>query len=280
MLMSRELLSTATSAARAGGEILRRGFRSEDLGVERKGRHDYVTRVDYESEVAVLEVIRRRHPDHAILAEEGGREAGAAEAAGGEAECQWLVDPLDGTTNFLKGLPFFAVSVACRCRGELVAAVVLDPMRDDLFAAGRGLGATLNGQPMRVSSRASLDDAFVATGFPFRHSQELRERYFASFRRVFERVSGVRRCGSAALDLAYTASGVFDGFWEYGLAAWDIAAGALLVTEAGGVITDDRGEDGFLASGHVVAGPAGLHRELLAEAMPTGSSCVVVGAEA
>ncbi|MDY7093398.1 MAG: inositol monophosphatase family protein [Acidobacteriota bacterium] len=278
--MSQDLLTTATSAARAGGEILRRAFRAEDLAVERKGRHDYVTRVDYESEEAVLEVIRRRHPDHAILAEEGGREAGAAQSDGGEADCQWLVDPLDGTTNFLKQLPFFAVSVACRCRGELVAAVVLDPLRNDLFGAARGLGATLNGQPIRVSSRAGLDDAFVATGFPFRHSQAVRERYFASFHRVFERVSGVRRCGSAALDLAYTASGVFDGFWEYGLAPWDIAAGALLVREAGGVITDDLGEDGFLASGNVVAGPAGLHRELLAEATPSAAEELAVGAEA
>lgn len=257
--MSQNLLKTAIAAAHAGGEIVAGAFRGGDLQVQLKAANDYVTRVDKESEAAVVAAITERHPDHGILAEEGsGRPAAGADA------CQWLVDPLDGTTNFLRGVPFFAVSVACRCRGQLVAAAVLEPLRGDLFTASHGGGAHWNGEPMAVTPRTGLDGGLVATGFPFRH-REVEDAYFDAFRRVFRRVSGVRRCGSAALDLAYTAAGIFDGFWELRLAPWDIAAGALLVREAGGVVTDFHGGDAFLDSGDVVAGSPGLHRDLLAE---------------
>ncbi|MCB1057121.1 MAG: inositol monophosphatase [Acidobacteria bacterium] len=257
--MSGDLLTTAIAAARAGGEIVAGAFRATDLGVRLKAANDFVTRVDGESERAVVDTLLSRHPDHAVLAEEGGGRPGAPGN-----ECQWLVDPLDGTTNFLRGVPFFAVSVACRCSGRLVAAAVLEPLRGDLFTAALGEGARLNGEPIAVAPRGSLDGALVATGFPFRH-REVEDAYFDAFRRVFRRVSGIRRCGSAALDLAYTAAGVFDGFFELRLAPWDIAAGALLVREAGGVISDFAGGDGFLDSGNVVAGAPGLHRDLLAE---------------
>lgn len=254
---NQELLATARAAAEAGAEVLRRWFRDAGLTVEHKGAHDFVTAADRESERAIAAEILRRHPGHRILGEEGG-EGGAA--AG---EHQWLIDPLDGTTNFLQGLPVFCVSVACRRGREVVAGVVIEPLAGDVFAAARGAGAEWNGRPMRASSRAGLDGAFLATGFPFR-ARETLDAYLAIFRAVFLRAKAVRRCGAAALDLAYTAAGVYDGFFEFRLSPWDVAAGALLVTEAGGRVTDLDGGDRHLDSGNVVAGGPAVQPELLA----------------
>jgi myo-inositol-1(or 4)-monophosphatase len=253
-----ELLDAAVAASQAGARVLRSYFRSAGLEVARKGDNDFVTRADRESEAAVLGEIRRRFPGHRILAEEGG---GAG--SGGDSEYQWLVDPLDGTTNFMQGLPVWSVSVACRRGAELLAAVVEDPGGGNLFTASLGGGARWNDRPAAVSPAPGLDGAFLATGFPFRAHATL-GLYLAAFSDVFLRAKAIRRCGSAALDLAYTAVGVYDGFFELRLAPWDIAAGVLLVREAGGVVTDLDGGEAFFAGGNVVAGGAAVQRELRA----------------
>lgn len=255
--MYEDLLNTAVAAAEAGARVLTRYFRSADLEVESKGCNDFVTRADRESEAAVLGEIRRRHPEHRVLAEEGG---GAG--WGGEGEVEWLVDPLDGTTNFLHGLPVFCVSIACRRGGELLAAVVEDPQGGNRFTATRGGGALWNGRPMAVSHQNGLTGAFLATGYPFRALPSL-TLYLEIFREVFVQAKAIRRCGSAALDLAYTAAGVYDGFFEFRLSPWDLGAGVLLLKEAGGVVTDLDGGDRLFESGNVVAGNAAVHRELL-----------------
>jgi myo-inositol-1(or 4)-monophosphatase len=254
--MHEELLATAVSAARRGAEVLERYFRDATLEVRRKGQNDFVTRADRESEEVVVAEILRRHPGHRILAEEGG-----ASGAGGDYE--WLIDPLDGTTNFLQGLPVYCVSVACRRGGELLAGVVLDPPGGNLFAAAAGAGATWNGQAMRASAHPGLGGSFLATGFPFRAHGAL-DVYLAVFREVFLEAKAIRRCGAAALDLAYTAAGIYDGFFEFRLSPWDIGAGILLVREAGGRITDLDGGERYFDSGNVVAGGPAVHPELLA----------------
>jgi myo-inositol-1(or 4)-monophosphatase len=254
--MHDELLSTALAAARAGAEVVVRYFRGTDLEVRRKGENDFVTRADKESEAAILAVIRERFPDHRVLAEEGGG------AGHGHGEHEWLIDPLDGTTNFLQGLPVYCVSVACRRGDELLAGVIEDPEGGNLFSAVRGEGAFWNGRRMRTADRQGLDSAFLATGYPFRALSTL-DMYLAIFRDVFGRAKAIRRCGSAALDLAYTAAGVYDGFFEFRLGPWDIGAGMLMVREAGGVVTDLDGGAGSFGSGNVVAGGPAVHRELL-----------------
>ncbi len=181
----------------------------------------------------------------------------------GDSELTWLIDPLDGTANFLQGLPVFCISVACRQGRRVVAGAVLDPIGDNLFTASRGDGARWNGRPIEISDRSSLDGSFLATGYPFRARRAL-DTYLDVFRDVFLEVRAIRRCGAAALDLAYTAAGVYDGFFEFRLSPWDIAAGVLLVEEAGGRITDLDGGDGYFAGGNLVAGPHALHRQLLA----------------
>jgi myo-inositol-1(or 4)-monophosphatase len=253
-----ELLETARLAAHAGSRVVERYFRGEGLEVRAKSANDFVTRADRESEQAIVEVIRRRHPDHRILAEEGG-EVGAV---GSDDQPVWLVDPLDGTTNFMHGLPIFAVSVACCRRQRPVAAVVLEPAQGNEFSASAGGGAAWNGRAMRVSGRAGLAGGFIATGYPFRARTAL-DTYLALFRSVFLEAKALRRAGAAALDLAYTAAGVYDGFFEFRLAPWDIAAGALLIEEAGGRVTDLDGGDAHLVSGNVVAGSPAVHADLL-----------------
>jgi myo-inositol-1(or 4)-monophosphatase len=255
-----ELTATAVRGARAGAEVLRHYFRHDHLEVRSKGRHDFVTRADHESEAAVIAEIRGRFPDHHILAEESGWRAGDEEQGH---DVDWFIDPLDGTTNFLQGLPVFCISIGARHRGEMVAAVVLDPLGDNLFTASRGGGAFWNGEPMSVSGHPGLADAFLATGYPFRARGAL-DLYLRVFRSVFLEARAIRRCGAAALDLAYTAAGVYDGFFEFRLSPWDIAAGVLLVEEAGGGVTDLDGGDESLWSGNVIAGPLGVHAELLA----------------
>ena len=254
--MYADLLEGAVSAAEAGADRLRPYFRGSGLDVRWKSRTDIVTRADNESEEAILGEIRRRFPEHSVLAEEGG-------ASGGQADYQWVVDPLDGTSNFLQGLPIYGISVACRHGDELVVGVILDPQGGNTFAAARGGGARWNGEPMAVSDRSGLDGAFVATGYPFR-SRETLDLYLAAFREVFQHVRSIRRCGAAAVDLAYTAAGVYDGFFEFRLSIWDMAAGAVLIREAGGMVTDLDGGGGFLETGNIVAGGGAVHRELLA----------------
>ena len=252
-----EFEQIAIEAAQAGGEVLRRRFADRQrLTIEVKAKHDYVTEVDREAEAAVVAVLRQRAPDHAILAEEGS--SGAERAA-----YRWIVDPLDGTTNFIHGVPAFAVSVGLEGGGSLIAGAVHDPCRGETFHARRGGGAFLNGSPIACTTLDHLDGALIATGFPFREMSRL-PAYLAAFERFVRSTSGLRRAGSAALDLVYTACGRYDGFFEVGLRAWDLAGGALVVMEAGGLVTDVSGGPAFLESGSVVAAGPRLHAAMLA----------------
>jgi len=239
------MVNIAVRAARAAGNlIVRHAERAADLEVTAKGMNDFVTAVDRQAEGVIIDTLRRAYPDHAILAEESG------ESGGGEHV--WVIDPLDGTTNFLHGFPQYAVSIALKRRGRIEHAVVYDPLRGELFTASRGGGAQLNERRMRVSRRQGLAGALLGTGFPFR-SLEIIDPYLATFREFLERTAGVRRAGSAALDLAWVAAGRLDGFWEFSLKEWDLAAGALLVEEAGGLVSTPGGGDGWLSSGNIVA---------------------------
>lgn len=254
--MLESLVRVAEECARAAGDRLRETFRSGRLEIEMKEKNDFVTSADRAAEEAILEILDREYPDHAILAEESGRRS-----AGGEYE--WIIDPLDGTTNFLEGMPMYGVSIACQRDGETVAAVIYDPERDEMFSAVRGGGARRNGHELQVSGLENLDGAFLATGFPFKARGAL-DAYLNVFREVFLQARAIRRCGSAALDLASTAAGVFDGFFEFRLAPWDIAAGALLIEEAGGRVCDLDGGRRYLETGNIIAGPALLVDALLA----------------
>jgi myo-inositol-1(or 4)-monophosphatase len=241
------MVNIAIRAARRAGELMIRQLNQlESLKVTEKGKNEFVTQVDKAAEAAIIEIIRDHHPDHAILAEESG--------AAGDHEFQWIIDPLDGTTNYVHGFPVFSVSIAVTYRGELEHGVVYDPLRQEIFSATRGQGAQLDGRRIRVSKRTTIQQALVATGFPFRANLVHIDRYLDMLRAVMLESAGVRRPGSAALELCYVAAGRVDAFWELGLAKWDIAAGALIIREAGGRISDFRGGDGYLDSGNVVAG--------------------------
>jgi myo-inositol-1(or 4)-monophosphatase len=241
------MVNIAIRAARRAGELMIRQLnRLEALKVAEKAKNEFVTQVDKDAEAAIIEVIRDHYPDHAILAEESG--------AAGEHEFQWIIDPLDGTTNYVHGFPVFSVSIAVARRGEIEHGVVYDPLRQEIFSASRGGGAQLDGHRIRVSKRTSLQQSLIATGFPYRANLKHIDRYLEMLRAVMLETAGVRRPGSAALDLCYVAAGRVDAFWELGLAKWDIAAGALIIREAGGRISDFRGGDGYLESGNVVAG--------------------------
>ena len=247
----------AIEAAHAGGDVLRRRFADRDrLTVEVKDRHDYVTEVDREAEAAVIAVLGRRVPDHAILAEEGS-------TGGAHASFRWIVDPLDGTTNFIHGVPTFAVSIGLEDADGLIAGAVHDPCRAETFHAHRGGGAFLNDSPIACTELDHLDTALIATGFPFREMAQLPE-YLTAFERFVRSTSGLRRAGSASLDLVYTACGRYDGFFEVGLKPWDLAGGAIVVMEAGGIVTDVRGGPRFLSQGSVVAAGSRLHPAMLA----------------
>jgi myo-inositol-1(or 4)-monophosphatase len=243
-------------AARRGAAILLQYW--EQLGkddADLKARNDWVSRADRESEDAIMAAIRELSPGDAFLGEESGASAGSNDRT-------WVIDPLDGTSNYLQHFPFWSVSIALRERGETVAGVVYEPLRDLFFTAGRGAGAFRNNARMRISSQETLEGSFIATGFPFR-AQEYVAPYVAIFTDVIRTSKGVRRAGSAALDLAYTAASIFDGFFEMHLAPWDVAAGALLVTEAGGVVTDFSAGQRWLQRGNIVGAPAGVHRDLM-----------------
>lgn len=262
--MSEPLVGIATEAARRGGQVLCQHFRGRTLEIEAKAQHDFVTSADRASEEVIVGFLQEECPDHRVLTEESGRHGEAA------AEYEWIVDPLDGTTNFLQGLPIWAVSIACRVSGRVVAGVVWDPLGDNLFAADPGAGATWNGKPIRVSEKLGLAGAFLATGYPFKARNTL-DVYLDVFRDVFLEARAIRRCGSAALDLSLTAAGVFDGFFEFRLSIWDIAAGALLIEEAGGSVSDLDGGNDFLRTGNVLAGSSAVHRELLSTIRPLTS---------
>jgi myo-inositol-1(or 4)-monophosphatase len=251
------VINIAVKAARRAGAIINRAARDVDaLAVTYKRHNDFVTEVDRAAEAAIIEIIRRAYPDHSILAEE----TGASERR--DTDYTWIIDPLDGTTNFIHGFPQYAVSIGLKRKDTLAHGVVYDPTRNELFVASRGAGAFLNERRIRVSRRAKLAEALIGTGFPFRDLSSL-EEYIAMFSALIPKVAGIRRPGAAALDLAYVAAGRYDGFWEMGLAPWDMAAGALLVQEAGGLVGDFRGEPGYLASGRIVAGNPKIFAQLL-----------------
>ncbi len=249
------LLNTAVGAARAAGDFIMRHYQQADqLKVTTKQANDFVSEVDRSAEAIILDRIHRAYPSHAILAEESGEH--------GKNNIQWIIDPLDGTTNFLHRNPQFAVSIAARDRTELEIAVIYAPFTQELFTAMRGSGAQLDGRRIRVSNTAKLSESLIGTGFPYRHDQDI-DAYLPMLKAVMQNTAGVRRPGAAALDLAYVAAGRLDGFWEQGLQPWDIAAGALLVREAGGRITDlsDARTD-VVNSGNVLAGNQKIHAEL------------------
>lgn len=250
----------AIRAARKAGAIIMRSFnRVETLNVAEKQSNDYVSEVDRAAEEAILDTIRRAYPNHAVLAEESGAHAGN--------EYQWIIDPLDGTTNYLHGLPQFSVSIALQHRDELISAVVYDPARDEMFTASRGNGALLNDRRLRVSQQRTLKGALIGTGIPFR-DQRYVDSYLAMMRAMITDTAGIRRPGSAAIDFAWVAAGRMDGFWELGLSAWDFAAGTLIVREAGGVVSDIRGGSRHLESGNVIAGNLKVHTEMVRRLAP------------
>ncbi|WPL15368.1 Inositol-1-monophosphatase [Thiorhodovibrio winogradskyi] len=254
------MLHIAIRAARSAARVIMRSFeRRDELTITTKQPNDFVTEVDRAAEAAILQEIRGKYPNHAILAEESGQQAGN--------EFEWVIDPLDGTTNYLHGFPQFAISIGLRYRGQMQQAVVYDPLREELFTASRGGGALLNDRRLRVSSRRDLRGALLGTGVPFKDQAQL-ELFLETLRVLVPETAGVRRPGSAALDFAYLAAGRIDGFWEFGLSPWDFAAGALLVLEAGGTVTDMAGGDRFFDTGNVLAGNLRVHQGMLERLKP------------
>jgi myo-inositol-1(or 4)-monophosphatase len=254
------MLNIAVKAARRAGNLIHRAADKIDhLTVTKKSHSDYVSEVDRAAEQIIIETLLEAYPGHAILAEESGTQ--------GDSEFVWIIDPLDGTTNFLHGVPQYAVSIALMHHGVLTQAVIYDPTKNDLFTATRGRGAFLNDRRIRVSKRVQLADALVGTGFPYTNFDH-EEAYFGIFRELMHKTSGLRRPGAASLDLAWTAAGRFDGFYETGLKPWDIAAGCLLITEAGGMVSDLAGGDNFLTSGHICAGSPLIHEQMLKVIQP------------
>jgi myo-inositol-1(or 4)-monophosphatase len=254
------LLNIAVRAARRAGEIIVRSLvRLESLEVTSKGRNDYVSEVDRAAERDIIDTIHKLYPDHAILAEESG--------SSGQNDTVWIIDPLDGTTNFLHGFPVFAVSIAVQQRGRLEIGVVYDPMRQEVFTAVRGGGAHLENRRMRVSKQRGLEGALLSTGFPYRADEPYADNYFAMFRTLTTLTAGIRRPGSAALDLAYVAAGRTDGFWELGLKPWDTAAGTLMVLEAGGRV-GNLGGDEYKLGANIVAGSPKVYDAMLEALAP------------
>lgn len=252
------MLEFAINIAREAGALLRDGY-GRSHRPERKGRTDLVTEYDRRSERMLLDAIARRFPGHAVLAEESG----ASAAPGGPPAVRWLIDPLDGTTNFAHNYPFFCVSVAAEVDGRLAAGAVYDPVRDELFSAAAGEGATLNGGPLRVSGIDRVEDGLLVTGFPY-NVREHPEESLPQFEAFLVRAQAVRRDGSAALNLCYLAAGRFDGFWEVDLSPWDMAAGVLIVREAGGRVTDYRGGPFRLEQREILASNGHVHDEMQA----------------
>ena len=254
------MLNIAQRAARKAGEIiLDAAERRDQLTVEEKGRNDYVTEVDRACEQELAYHILKAYPDHAIIGEEQAGDSGK-----NNAEYEWIIDPLDGTTNFIHGIPHYAISIACRHQGRLKHALIYDPVKREEYTATQGGGAYLNGKRIRVSSRRSMDDALIATGIPFNGwSLAHIDDYLACMKAIASQTAGIRRPGAASLDLAYVAAGRFDGFWEMNLNLWDIAAGVLLVQEAGGLVADFKGGNTHLQSGHIVCATPKVFKPML-----------------
>ncbi len=250
------IVNIGVRAARRAGDLIVRHINQLDaIKVDSKGRNDFVSEVDRMAEQDIIQTVRRSYPDHAFLAEESG--------ASGDAEYVWIIDPLDGTTNFLHGFPVFCVSIAVMHRGRLEHGVIFDPLRNELFTASRGTGASVDGRKMRVSDTRLMEKSLIGTGYPYKPESDWLDAYMDMLKSAIRETSGVRRPGAAALDLAYVAAGRLDGFWEIGLNIWDIAAGALMIQECGGIVTDLAGRDGWQQSGNVVAGNPKIHEALL-----------------
>lgn len=253
------MLNTAVKAARRAASIINRAsFDLERIKVSQKGHNDFVTEVDQAAEQAIIDVLKNAYPDHAIWAEESGPSSNLHD----ENENVWIIDPLDGTTNFIHGFPTYCVSIALQQRGQITQAVVYDPNRNDLFTATKGSGAYLNEKRIRVARRDKMAEALIGTGFPFRDTTAL-DQYMQMFRIMTEKCAGLRRPGAAALDLAYVAAGRLDGFFEKGLQPWDMAAGSLLITEAGGIVGDFTGESGYMSTGQVLAGSPKIFAQMV-----------------
>lgn len=261
IMQQHPMLNTAIKAAREAGDvILRYADRIDELDVMEKGRNDFVSRVDRAAEEKIIDTLKYHYPDHAIMAEETGHNHK-------KSDYEWIIDPLDGTTNYLHGVPQYAVSIALRVKGTLTHAVIYDPSRDDLFTATRGDGAMLNNKRLRVSKQQYLKNALLVTGIPYKPGQEL-DLYLETLRMFAKETTGVRRPGSAALDLAYVAAGRYDGFWEFDLSPWDIAAGVLIVQEAGGLVSDLTGGNDYMESGDIVAANPKVFKEMLQRLHP------------
>ena len=249
------MLNIAIRAARGAGDyIVREMDRVSDISIDIKGKNDFVTEIDRQAEHIIIETIKHAYPDHAFLGEESGKS--------GESDYLWIIDPLDGTTNFLHGIPHFAISIALQYKERLDQGVIYDPVKQELFTASQGKGAQLNSKKIRVSTQKTLDGALLATGFPFREDQEV-GKFIESFKALFPKIAGIRRAGVASLDLAYVACGRYDGFWEYGLKPWDIAAGILLVQEAGGINSEISGGLDFMKSGNIVSANSKMIKAML-----------------
>lgn len=256
------MLNIAVRAARSAGNVIARSFEQLDkVEVESKGNNDLVTNIDKQAEQVIVDAIQKAYPNHSIIGEESGIVEGT------DTDYQWIIDPLDGTTNFVKGIPHFAVSIALKVKGKLDQAVVFDPIRGELFTASRGKGAQLNGFRIRVKNNKELTGAVLATGFPFKYKQHT-DAYLNMFKTLFPKTADMRRAGSAALDLAYVAAGRVDGFFEIGLKPWDTAAGELIVIEAGGLVTDFVGGHNHAKSGNHVAGSTKILKEILKDIRP------------
>lgn len=254
------MLNIAVRAARSAGDIILRS--SDNVGqlrIDQKGKNDFASEVDRAAEREIITIIKTAYPDHAILAEESGQHQGN--------DFVWVIDPLDGTTNFLHGFPQYAVSIALKFKGRLEVAVIYDPLRDELFTAKRGGGAMLNNRRLRVTQQNTLKGALLGTGFPFKTDLHL-DAYVGMFKSLTTECAGIRRAGAAALDLAYVAAGRLDGYWEIGIMEWDMAAGILLIKEAGGVITDFSFNDNYMESGNVIAGSPKIHQLMYSKILP------------
>lgn len=254
------MLNIAIRAARNAGNLIVRSLQHVDhLEVSTKGLNDFVSDVDRLAEQEIINLISKAYPDHAFLAEESGQK--------GDGDIVWVIDPLDGTANFLHGFPHYCISIAAMVHGRIEHGVIYDPLRDELFTATRGAGAKLNDRRLRVAKRKELKQSLLATGFPFKYPQHF-PTYLESFRALFPQVVDIRRTGSAALDLAYVAAGRIDGYWEIGLQKWDLAAGVLLVEEAGGVVSDFNEGDDYFATGNVVVANPAIHSKMLESITP------------
>lgn len=249
------MLNIAVRAARRAGDIITRAIdRLDTISFTEKQHNDFVSEIDQQAEQEIIFTIRKAYPNHGILAEESGESKGD--------DYLWIIDPLDGTTNFLHGFPHYAISIAVQHKNKIEIGLVYDPLRQEFFVATRGAGARLNERRLRVSTRKSLEGSLLGTGFPFRDQESLTP-YIKTFQALSPLAAGIRRAGSATLDLAYVAAGRLDGFWEFGLSPWDIAAGSLLIKEAGGLITDLSGQENYLETGNVLAGNPKVFKAML-----------------